>query len=83
MLENNYDILHDAKGNRVLQDDYELIVIRKVDGNQGVLSRKIVFSRTDLQPNRQYIYKRSRQTGDGRPLRRLQRIRQREFSFAH
>jgi len=56
VLENGDEILHDAKGHRVLQDDYELIVIRKVDGNQGVLSRKIVFSRTDLQPHRQYIY---------------------------
>ena len=56
VLENNFDVLHDAKGHRVYQADYELIVIRKVDGNQGVLSRKVVFSRTDLQPHRQYIY---------------------------
>ena len=56
VLENNYDILHDAKGHRVLQDDYELIVIRKTGANGGVLSRKIVFSRTDLQPHRQYLY---------------------------
>ncbi len=56
VLENSYDILHDAKGHRVLQEDYELIVIRKKGGNAGVLSRKIVFSRTDLQPHLQYIY---------------------------
>jgi outer membrane lipoprotein-sorting protein len=55
VLENGFDILHDAKGNRVLQEDYELVVIRK--GEQSwKLSRKIVFSRTDLQPHRQYIY---------------------------
>jgi hypothetical protein len=55
VLENSYEILHDSKGNRVLQDDYELVVIRK--GEQGwKLTRKIVFSRTDLQPHRQYIY---------------------------
>ena len=48
--------LHDAKGHRVLQEDYELIVIRKKGENEGVLSRKIVFSRTDLLPHRQYIY---------------------------
>ena len=55
VLENSYEILHDSKGNRVLQDDYELVVIRK--GEQGwILARKIVFSRTDLQPHRQYIY---------------------------
>ncbi len=55
VLENGYEILHDAKGNRVLQEDYELVVIRKVD-QSWKLSRKIVFSRTDLQPHRQYIY---------------------------
>jgi hypothetical protein len=56
VLENSYEILHDSKGHRVLQEDYELIVIRKKGQNEGVLSRKIVFSRTDLQPHRQYIY---------------------------
>lgn len=55
VLENGYEILHDSKGHRVLQDDYELVVIRK--GDRGwKLARKIVFSRTDLQPHRQYIY---------------------------
>jgi outer membrane lipoprotein-sorting protein len=55
VLENGEEILHDSKGHRVLQEDYELVVIRK--GEQGwALSRKIVFSRTDLQPHRQYIY---------------------------
>jgi hypothetical protein len=55
VLENGYEILHDAKGHRVLQADYELVVIRR--GATGwFLSRKIVFSRTDLQPHRQYIY---------------------------
>jgi hypothetical protein len=55
VLENGYEILHDAKGHRVLQEDYELVVIRKRTSGWG-LSRKIVFSRTDLQPHRQYIY---------------------------
>lgn len=55
VLENGFEILHDSKGHRVLQADYELIVIRK-EGNGGRLARKIVFSRTDLQPHRQYIY---------------------------
>ncbi len=55
VLENGFEILHDAKGHRVLQEDYELVVIRK--GEQGwKLARKIVFSRTDLEPHRQYIY---------------------------
>ena len=56
VLENGYEILHDAKGHRVLQEDYELIIIRKTGENDGVLTRKIVFSRTDLKPHRQYIY---------------------------
>ena len=56
VLENSEEILHDAKGHRVLQEDYELIVIRKKSDNEGMLSRKIVFSRTDLLPHRQYIY---------------------------
>jgi hypothetical protein len=55
VLENGYEILHDSKGHRVLQEDYELVVIRKGEQGWG-LSRKIVFSRTDLQPHRQYIY---------------------------
>jgi len=56
VLENGTEILHDAKGHRVLQDDYELIVIRPKDGNEGTLTRKVVFSRVDLLPHRQYIY---------------------------
>ncbi|HEY6339630.1 MAG TPA: DUF4292 domain-containing protein [Candidatus Sulfotelmatobacter sp.] len=56
VLENGQEILHDAKGRRVLQDDYELIVIQKKGEHEGVLSRKIVFSRTDLKPHEQYIY---------------------------
>jgi outer membrane lipoprotein-sorting protein len=58
--EKGEEILHDAKGHRVLQDDYELIVFRKKGENEGVLTRKIVFSRVDLLPHRQYIY-----DGDG------------------
>src|SRR5271154_7504810 len=55
VLENGDEILHDTKGHRVLQEDYELVVIRKDD--QGWrLARKIVFSRTDLKPHRQYIF---------------------------
>lgn len=56
VLENGTEILHDTKGHRVLQDDYELIVIKKNNDNQGILTRKIVFSRVDLLPHREYIY---------------------------
>ncbi|HKH97638.1 MAG TPA: DUF4292 domain-containing protein [Candidatus Sulfotelmatobacter sp.] len=55
VLENGYETLHDAKGHRVLQEDYELVVIRKFNKGWG-LSRKIVFSRIDLRPHHQYIY---------------------------
>jgi hypothetical protein len=55
VLENGDEILHDAKGHRVLQEDYELVVIRKDEAGWR-LARKIVFSRTDLLPHRQYIY---------------------------
>lgn len=55
VMENGYETLHDAKGHRILQEDYELIIIRKV-GNGGKLSRKIVFGRNDLKPHRQFIY---------------------------
>ncbi|MGC1977385.1 MAG: DUF4292 domain-containing protein, partial [Candidatus Sulfotelmatobacter sp.] len=55
VLENGEEILHDAKGHRVLQEDYELVVIRK-DEQGWRLARKIVFSRTDLKPHREYIY---------------------------
>jgi outer membrane lipoprotein-sorting protein len=55
VLENGYETLHDAKGHRVLQEDYELTVIKKYDKGWG-LSRKIIFDRTDLKPRRQYIY---------------------------
>ena len=39
-----------------MQEDYELVVIRMIGDNDAVLSRKIIFSRTDLKPHRQYIY---------------------------
>jgi hypothetical protein len=53
--ENGFETLHDAKGHRILQPDYELTIIRK-EGDEGKLSRKIIFGRTDLKPHRQFIY---------------------------
>lgn len=55
VLENGYETLHDGKGHRILQEDYELTIIRKYDTGWR-LSRKIIFSRMDLKPHRQYIY---------------------------
>jgi|HubBroStandDraft_1064217.scaffolds.fasta_scaffold19768_2 hypothetical protein len=63
VLENGEEILHDEKGRRILQDDYELTVIQKYDQGctQGCvehprLARKIIFGRIDLKPHRQVIY---------------------------
>jgi hypothetical protein len=56
VMEKSYETLHDAKGHPILQDDYELLIIRRKGEKEGVLSRKIVFSRTDLKPHRQIVY---------------------------
>lgn len=55
VLENGYETLHDSKGHRVLQEDYELTVIKKAE-NGWALERKIIISRTDLKPHEQFIY---------------------------
>jgi hypothetical protein len=55
VMENGYETLHDGKGHRVLQEDYELTVIKK-SGSGWILERKIIFGRTDLKPHRQFIY---------------------------
>ncbi len=55
VVENGQEILHDNKGRRVLQDDYEVTVIRKSDEGWK-LARKIIISRTDLKPHREFIY---------------------------
>ena len=55
VLENGYETLHDAKGHRILQEDYELTIIKKYDKGWR-LGRKIIFGRTDLKPHRQYLY---------------------------
>jgi hypothetical protein len=55
VLEHGFETLHDGKGVRILQEDYELTVVRKY-ARGWRLARKIVFSRTDLKPHRQYVY---------------------------
>lgn len=55
VLENGYETVLDSRRHRVDQPDYEIVVVRK--GKMGwFLSRKIIFSRTDLKPHRQLIY---------------------------
>jgi hypothetical protein len=63
VLENGYETLHDSKGHRVLQDDYELTVIQRYEkgctqmcAERPWLERKIIFGRTDLKPHQQIIY---------------------------
>lgn len=56
VLENGFETMHDGKGHRVLQDDYELTVIRERAPKDYILERKIIFGRTDLKPHRQFIY---------------------------
>lgn len=66
IVETNYEVITDAKGNRVEQPDYQVDVIDK--GNEGwFLARKIIFRRTDLLPHRQLIYdQRGNLATDGR-----------------
>jgi outer membrane lipoprotein-sorting protein len=55
VLENDAEIVRDTKGHQVEQADYDLHVVRK--GPQGwFLSRRIIFSRSDLLPHRQLVY---------------------------
>jgi outer membrane lipoprotein-sorting protein len=55
VLENGYETVLDSKRHQVEQPDYEIVVVRR--GKQGwFLSRKIVFSRIDLRPHRQFVY---------------------------
>jgi len=56
VMERGYETLHDAKGHPILQEDYELVVIRIKSEQEAVLSRKIMFSRIDLKPHRQIVY---------------------------
>jgi hypothetical protein len=55
VMENSFEIVTDAKHHQVQQADYEMEVIRR--GEHGwFLSRKIIFSRTDLLPHRELVY---------------------------
>lgn len=55
VVENGYESVLDEKKHRVDQPDYELAVIQR-GPNGWYLTRKIMFSRTDLLPHRQVIY---------------------------
>ncbi len=82
VLENGYEILHDEKGRRILQDDYELTVIQKY--NEGWrLARKIIFGRIDLRPHRQIHLQRGWQSSHRCPLCPIQGFRRSELPIAH
>ena len=55
VMENGNEQVYDSKGHWMEQPDYEIVVVRK--GDHGwYLSRKIIFGRADLAPDRQLIY---------------------------
>jgi outer membrane lipoprotein-sorting protein len=55
VLENGIETVVDSRKHLVEQPDYEILIVRK--GTAGwFLSRRIVFSRTDLEPHRLFIY---------------------------
>lgn len=55
VLENDSEMVAGEKGHTLQQAVYVIDVVRTEEGNSW-LSRKIVFSRTDLLPDRQIIY---------------------------
>jgi outer membrane lipoprotein-sorting protein len=58
VLDNGLEIVKDPKNHKdVQQPDYEVLVIAR-DAAGAYLSRKIIFSRTDLLPHEQLIYDR-------------------------
>ena len=82
VLENDYETLHDAKGHRVLQEDYELTVIQKYDKGWR-LGRKIIFRAHRSEAAPAVHLQRRRQSGDGCQVRRIQRFRWLQLSVAH
>lgn len=56
VMENDFELVAGPKGHKVEQPDYEIDIIRKDDDKGWFLSRKIIFSRTDLLPHRQIVY---------------------------
>ncbi|HZP17300.1 MAG TPA: DUF4292 domain-containing protein [Terriglobales bacterium] len=55
VLENGTETVPGEKGRKYEQPDYVISVIR-MRGHDSWLSRKIIFSRVDLLPNRQLVY---------------------------
>jgi outer membrane lipoprotein-sorting protein len=59
VLENSYETVTDPKTKKqVEQPDYVITVVQRGDAG-WYLARKIIFSRTDLEPHQQIIYDRN------------------------
>jgi hypothetical protein len=56
VIESGEETVKNTEGRNVQQPDYEINVIRKGEHGDWYLSRKIIFSRTDLLPHRQIVY---------------------------
>jgi hypothetical protein len=56
VLENDVQTVTDTKGHKVEQADYVIDVIKKTGDSGWFLSRKIIFSRVDMELHRQLIY---------------------------
>jgi outer membrane lipoprotein-sorting protein len=55
VMESETEMVIDAKGHKLEQSEYIIDVIRQA-GQSWVLSRKIIFNRSDLLPHRQTLY---------------------------
>ncbi|HKW15897.1 MAG TPA: DUF4292 domain-containing protein [Terriglobales bacterium] len=58
VMENGMETVNGEKGRKYQQPDYAIDIIRSEDGDRW-LSRKIVFNRVNLLPDRQLIYNES------------------------
>jgi hypothetical protein len=56
VMESDDEEVKGPKGRTYEQSDYEIDVIRQKNETDWYLSRKIIFSRTDLLPHRQIVY---------------------------
>lgn len=61
VLEQSSEMVKDLKTHKDAEQANYVVIILAKDGNGAYLSRKIVFSREDLQPHAQYIYDRQGQ----------------------
>lgn len=56
LLENSTEAVRDPKTKKEVEQPTYVIIVARRGGHGWYLSRKIIFSRTDLQPHRQIVY---------------------------